>query len=246
MSGFRARIGLLIPSPNVTTEAELYAIAPPRVTFHFGRLEHRRDLGLKKYENMLKDLAKEVEKLGHAGVKAIGFACTTGSLYGGKGYNEWIEKQIRDVAHVPVTTTSSAVLEALRCLQVKRISVVTPYPPEVNKLEKNFLEANGYDVLSISTLNTHGFTYCNIDEDQLFGQVMELGDDESDAIFVSCTNLPAITVLERLEAALEKPVISSNQVTFWKLKAMVGLTDPVDGFGSLLKGNDAAILKKRK
>lgn len=59
MIGFRARLGLLIPSTNVAAEVEFYTMAPPGVTFHFGRLEHRPDLGIEKYERMVEELATE-------------------------------------------------------------------------------------------------------------------------------------------------------------------------------------------
>ncbi len=234
MIGFKARIGLLIPSTNVIAEPEFYMMAPRGVTFHFGRLEHRRDLGLEKYENMINELPKEVEKLSHAGVKAIAFTCTTGSLYGGKGYNEWVEEQIRKVAAVDVTSTSSAVLEALRNFNAKKISVLTPYSSEVNDLEKEFLESHGFKVQSIRTLDTHGLGHSDIEQRLLFDQVKTLGDNDCEAVFLSCTGLPTITVLGEIEAALRKPVISSNQATMWKLKKMLGLTEPIDGLGSLL------------
>ena len=240
MIGFKARIGLLIPSTNVIAEAEFYAMAPPGVTFHFGRLEHRPELGLKKYENMVKDLAKEVEKLGHGKVVAIAFTCTTGSLYGGKGYNEWVEERIREVAQISVTSTSSAVIEALQNLNARKISVLTPYSSEVNELEKKFLESHGFRIRSISTLDTHGLRHSDIDEDLLLDQVKDLGPDDFDAVFLSCTGLPTITVLGRLEIALGKPVISTNQATMWKLKKMVGLTEPIEGFGSLLREASAS------
>ncbi|MBI4525822.1 MAG: aspartate/glutamate racemase family protein [Deltaproteobacteria bacterium] len=239
MIGAKARIGLLIPSTNVVAEPEFYMMAPSGVTFHFGRLEHRKELGLKKYETMVEDLSKEVEKLTDAGVKAIAFTCTTGSLYGGKGYNEWLENEIRKVARVGVTSTCSAVLEALQSFDARKISVLTPYSSEVNELEKKFFESHGFSVQSIKTLDTAGFRHSDIEEKLLFDQVRNLKNDDFEAAFLSCTGLPTITVLGRLESALGRPVISSNQATMWKLKKMVSLTEPIEGFGSLLRDTQA-------
>ena len=235
MVGFRARVGLLIPSTNVAAEVEFYTMAPQGVTFHFSRLDHPLELGIKKYEHMVKELATEVKKLTHAGVRVIGFACTTGSLYGGKGYNEGLEEQIREISGVPATSTSSAVLEALSFLKTKRLCVLTPYETQVNELEKKFLEANGFDVRFIGTIDTHGLRHSEIDEELLLKQVKKFGADDSDVVFLSCTGLPTVAVLARIESELRKPVISSNQATMWKLKNMVGLTEPIKGFGSLLE-----------
>ncbi len=235
MIGSKARIGLLIPSTNVIAEAEFYAMAPRGVTFHFGRLEHRSALGLKRYENMLKELPQEVEKLRSAAVKLIAFTCTTGSLYGGKGYNRWIERQIEEIAHVSATSTSSAVLEALQSVRAKKVGVLTPYSAEVNDMEKKFLEEHGFVVPSIRTLDTRGRRHSDIEEELLLDQVKEFGERDFDVIFLSCTGLPTVTVLEKIEAAVRKPVISSNQATMWKIKRMAGLAEPIEGFGSLLE-----------
>ena len=239
MIGFRARLGLLIPSTNVAAEAEFYTMAPPGVTFHFGRLEHRPDLGIEKYERMVEELATEVAKLSHAGVRAIAFACTTGSLYGGKGYNERVEDEIKHLSGVPATSTASAVVEALSFLNAKRLLVLTPYSAKVNELEKRFLEAYGFAVEFIGTLDNRGLRHSEIGEELLCDQVRKLGSGDSEAVFLSCTGLPTITLLERLEAELKKPVISSNQATLWKLKNMVGLNDPLRGFGSLLEAGQS-------
>jgi maleate isomerase len=239
MIGFRARLGLLIPSTNVAAEAEFYTMAPPGVTFHFGRLEHRPDLGIEKYERMVEELATEVAKLSHAGVRAIAFACTTGSLYGGKGYNERLEDEIKHLSGVPATSTASAVVEALSFLNAKRLLVLTPYSAKVNELEKRFLEAYGFAVEFIGTLDNRGLRHSEIGEELLCDQVRKLGSGDSEAVFLSCTGLPTITLLERLEAELKKPVISSNQATLWKLKNMVGLNDPIRGFGSLLEAGQS-------
>jgi maleate isomerase len=184
---------------------------------------------------MLNELPKEVEKLRDAAVKAIAFTCTTGSLYGGKGYNEQIERQIKEIARVPATSTSSAVIEALRCLDARKIVVLTPYSKEVNEMEKRFLELHGLTVRSIRTLDTRGLRHSDIEEGLLFNQAKELGDTDSDAVFLSCTGLPTVTVLKKIENAVGKPVISSNQATMWRLKNIVGLFDAIQGFGSLLE-----------
>lgn len=240
MIGFKARIGLLIPSTNVIAEPEFYTMAPRGVTFHFGRLEHRIELGMDRYENMNKELPKEVRKLRHAGVNAIALACTMGSLHEGKGHNERMEEQIRSIAGVNVTSTSSAVLEALRSFKVKKISVLTPYVKEANDLEKGFLESHGFGVQSIRTLDTRGLRHSDIEPELLFDQAKMLGENDCEALFLSCTGLPTITVLSEIETALKKPVVSSNQATMWKLKKMLGLTEPLNGLGSLLSDAQAA------
>jgi len=140
---------------------------------------------------------------------------------------------------VPATSTASAVVEALAFLNAKRLLVLTPYSAKVNELEKRFLEAYGFAVQFIGTLDTRGLRHSEIGEELLCDQVRKLSSGDSDAVFLSCTGLPTITLLEKLETELKKPVISSNQATLWKLKNMVGLNDPIRGFGSLLEAGQS-------
>ena len=61
-----------------------------------------------------------------------------------------------------------------------------------------------------------------------------VGAEDSDAIFLSCTNLPALPILTELEAELGRPVITSNAATIWKLLAMIGVRADQDRLGLLL------------
>jgi maleate cis-trans isomerase len=54
-------------------------------------------------------------------------------------------------------------------------------------------------------------------------------------VFISCTGFAAIPIIEQLEADLGKPVVTSNQATFWAALRRAGLNDRVGGLGRLLK-----------
>jgi maleate cis-trans isomerase len=41
-------------------------------------------------------------------------------------------------------------------------------------------------------------------------------------------------MIEPLEALLGKPVVASNQATFWRCLELIGCTEPIAGFGTLL------------
>ncbi|MGA2940790.1 MAG: hypothetical protein ABSE50_02055, partial [Xanthobacteraceae bacterium] len=57
---------------------------------------------------------------------------------------------------------------------------------------------------------------------------------EAQAIFVSCTQFPTLAMIQPLEALLGKPVVASNQATFWRCLELIGCTEPIAGFGALL------------
>jgi maleate isomerase len=111
---------------------------------------------------------------------------------------------------------------------------------ELNELERRFLEAAGYEVTGL-----HGL---GIESDPEIARVpyartRELAltaAGDADVLFVSCTGLPTLALLDELEAELQRPVISSNAVTFWHALTLAGVGPGVEGAGSLLAGRATA------
>jgi maleate isomerase len=60
---------------------------------------------------------------------------------------------------------------------------------------------------------------------------------EAEAVFLSCTNLPALSIVDKLEKKLNKIVLSSNQVLIWDTLQSLGKTKPISGFGKLFLNN---------
>ena len=58
---------------------------------------------------------------------------------------------------------------------------------------------------------------------------------EAEAIFISCTNLRAASVIERLEKETGKPVVTSNQATFWACLRKLGIDESIPTAGKLLR-----------
>ena len=86
-------------------------------------------------------------------VDAVAFACTSGSLIKGLGYDALLAKRISEAAGCPALTTSGAVVDALKALKVRKICLATPYLEEVTDREVSFLEQNGFEVLKTRSLN---------------------------------------------------------------------------------------------
>jgi maleate isomerase len=239
--GWRAKLGILIPSINYVMEPEFNRMAPKGVSVHAARLKVGREeygLGKKMFEFfnlMAKNVEKEAELLGCV-ADVIGYGCTSGSFAMGNKWNEELIKRIEKAAGVPTTTTSTAMCEALREMGVKKLALVTPYPDSVNRLEKNFLKNNGFKVVSTKSCecNIHGLQG-EYSPHVAYRLAKEANVEEADGIFISCTNFRTIEILEKLEHDTNKPVISSNSVTFWKMLKMAGIHEPIKGYGQLLE-----------
>ena len=226
MFGWRARIGLIVPSSNTTMEAEFWTYAPEGVSIHTSRMPLR-----KVTEEELIQMAKEVERcaelLAHAKVNVIVYGCTTGSLIKGKGYDKEIEERISKATGIPAISTARAVLDALNEKKVSKVAVATPYIEEVNQKEESFLIENGFEVCGIKGLG--------IEENSEIGKqpasvAYNLGKEvirahpEAEALFISCTNFRTFGIIAFLSQDIGRPVITSNQASLWSALQKCGVS----------------------
>ena len=215
MYGWRARLGLLVPSSNTTNEPEFHDALPEGVTLHTARLGLER-VAADELAEMSESAAAATETLAHADVDVVAYGCTTGSLVKGHTYAADLEAELADVAGVPVVATALSVERALEALHADRVSVVTPYIDDLNEREREFLEAGGFEVAGVDgrgiddNLRIGGLT-----PEDAYRHARDAADWDADAVFVSCTNYRTLPVIERLEADFDVPVVTSNQATLW-------------------------------
>lgn len=217
MFGWRNRIGLIVPSSDGTCEVEFNRYVPDGVSLHSSRVMLKDGVtDAASLREMNQGIDTSVELLKTTDVDIIAYACTTGSLIEGNGYEAEIEQQISDNAGVPSVATAASVKRAFKALNAKSIAVATPYVEELNRLEKQFLEDSGFEVIDVSGL---GLRTDNEIGDQhpetAYQEVRKLNHTAADCIFISCTGYHTADIIEPLEADLEKPVVTSNQATLW-------------------------------
>ena len=63
----------------------------------------------------------------------------------------------------------------------------------------------------------------------------EADRDDAEALFISCTAIRAVDVIDEIERELNKPVVSANQALFWESVRTAGYEAPINGYGTLLK-----------
>jgi len=228
----RRKLGILVPSSNVTMEYEMPMMAPQGVSFHFSRIPQTEDTE-EQLEAMIDYVPEKSNLLAHARVDAIAFGCTSGSFIKGMGYDEKLIEAIKNSTGIMATTTSTAVVEALRIAEVKRLSVCAPYSDSIMDKLKKFLEKNGFEVVKIKGLNM-ACGEGDLSLDATYNLIREIDSPRADGIFISCTDFKTVELLDILESDFGKKVISSNQATMWKLLRLSGMKTPVCGFGSLL------------
>ena len=77
--------------------------------------------------------------------------------------------------------------------------------------------------------------FANIDPKYLSEILIKLDTSGADALFISCTALPALKILNQVETKIKKIVLSSNQTLIWDSIRSVGYKNPVAGYGKLFR-----------
>ena len=126
---WRARIGVLVPSRNVTLEPELACMLNWGITPHFTRIEVEKSTSMiesvdsgnreKVEREVIEETLRGSKQLRAASVDFILFGCTTGSFIPGNDFHEKICDEIKSSVNIPATTCSTSLIEAIKCLDVK-------------------------------------------------------------------------------------------------------------------------------
>ncbi|MBL8378439.1 MAG: aspartate/glutamate racemase family protein [Burkholderiales bacterium] len=237
--GYRARIGLIVPPTNTVNEAEWARLLPEGVTMHVARMPlHAQGDDEALWRALREDLARAAGDLAQARVNVIAYGCTAGSL---TDPPTRIADYIRSLTGIPGVSTAQALIEGLAALGVARLAVATPYQEPVNAHEKAFLERAGFAVLHIGGLGI-GIGAARGDErivdvplPRVEAHVLGCDRPTAQAMLISCTDLPTLPLITRLEAALGKPVVSSNTATLWAALRLAGVRDDIAAGGRLFR-----------
>ncbi len=236
MYGWRGRIGLLVPSINTTMETEFWRIAPQGVSVHSARIAGGRQgtpEELRGMENASKQAAQEVAMVEP---DVVVYGCTSGSFFEGPEWNKKISKQLTEITKAPTVTTAGAMAACLMAGGYKKVDIVTPYVEVTNERLKHFLKAHGIEVATLGTFDMLDmFDHAKIQPDEIYRKVKEITTPDAEAVFVACTQLRALEVLDMLERDLGKPVYSAVQASAWQAYGAMGIDPGIMDCGSLLR-----------
>jgi len=234
------RIGLLVPSSNTTVEPEFYRALPPNVTLHTARLFLTR-ITPEAILGLVEELEAQSRLLASADVDVIMLGATAPSFLKGAGYDREVVARIEKAAGKPATTTSTALLRALRFLDAKRIVLGSAYDDKVNAIAQGFLEANGFKVVAARGLGmVDNLAVGRLGPESAYELARGADRADADAMVLACTNWRTMDTIEQLERELGKPVVSTTQASVWDALRMVGYRREVPGYGQLLRSLAAA------
>ena len=230
------KVGLLALSTDLTIENDFQSICQKLPLDLFVNRIHNENPLTK--ENLLKmyDQIEPVTKkiLPGQKINAVAYACTSGTIAIG-------EDKVKDKVQLAkpgcyVTTPITSAIKAFTKMNAKKIALFTPYPESVNKTILEYFNKKNINIISFSTFNIdQDEDIASVDPEYLLETLIKLNISDADALFVSCTALPALEILEKVEQKVKKLVLSSNQTLIWDTLRSVGYKSPIQGFGKLLR-----------
>jgi len=230
------RIGLLALSTDLTIERDFQSICHSLpINLFVNRIHNENPLtkeNLLKMHDQLESITEKI--LPGEKINTVAYGCTSGTIAIGE---DKVKKKIqlaKPGCHV--TTPITSAIKAFNKMNVKKIAVFTPYPESVNKTISEYLIKKNINVMSFSTFNLDlDVDFARVDPKYLSEILTKLNINDADALFVSCTALPVLEILDEVEKKINKPVFSSNQTLIWDTIRSAGYKSSVEGYGKLLR-----------
>ena len=159
----------------------------------------------------------------------VGYGCTSGtSVIGAAAVASRVHAGCRTRQG---TQPVSALQAACAVLGVQRLAFLSPYIADVSAALRRTLAEGGIECPAFGSFDeAEEARVARLDPADIFRAGRDLGQaGDTDALFLSCTNLRTLGVIEPLELELGKPVLSSNQVLAWHMAHEAGSPARIPG-----------------
>ena len=230
------KVGLLALSTDLTIESDFQMICH-KLPFDLfvNRIHNENPLTKENLMKMYDKIESVTEKiLPGQKINTVAYACTSGTIAIGE---DKIKKKVQLAKpDCYVTTPISSAMKAFKEMKLNKIALFTPYPESVNKTILEYFKKKNINIVSFSTFNIDlDEDIATVDPKHLLETLTKLDINDADALFVSCTALPILQIIDKVEKKINKVVLSSNQTLIWDTLRSVGYKLPIEGYGKLLR-----------
>lgn len=245
------RIGLVVPSSNVTVETEMPAILGrhpiSRFSFHSTRMR-MHTVSPEQLAAMNAQRERCIMEIADADPAVILYACLVAVMVGGPGEHQRVESAVAEQlatggSEARVRSSAGALVEALRVLDAKRIALVTPYLKPLAQQVVDYLVAEGFDVADWRALEVadNAEVGC-IPGEKVMKAARSMDLSGLDALVLSCcVQMPSLDLIEPAEQEFGLPVLSAATAGAYSLLRSLDLPVAIDGAGSLLRADVASM-----
>lgn len=230
------RVGFVLLSTDLTTERDAALIFTGMgIGFHACRVAFENPTTPVNLRRMAPCLTEAAALLvPGADLAAVCFSCTSGTIEIGA---ETVAAAIHAIhPGVAVVTPPQATLAAFNALGTGRVALLTPYFAETTRPIVSHFAELGLEVVAAHCLEmADDRDMAHIARESIVAAAVEADHPSAEALFISCTALPAMTAIAEIESRLGKPVVSSNQACSWQLCGHAGNRMPITGYGRLME-----------
>ena len=228
------RIGLITLGSDFRIEKDFINIIYGRdIDLYVNRIHCYNPLTNETLAKMAEDITEVTQDiLPDQKIDCVAYGCTSGTV--AAGYN--VIKEMVNLAkpEAKVTTPITSAIKALKVLGINKISIFTPYTKTINDSVVNYFKKENIIINSLTYFDIDSdLDIGKVDQDYLFEVLSKIDLEDSDALFVSCTALPVLSIINKLEKKLNKVILSSNQTLIWDSLNQINYKEKIDGFGKL-------------
>lgn len=237
----RARFGVLVPFTNTNLEPDMTLMRPEGVSMHFARMGGYDQDEIPDADQMhglgAADLDEPLRLLQGVRPDVIMYGCTSATLTHGPAFDRGLAERIKADSGAETVTAAGALVHALNTLGVERIGFASPYVSAINDMAVEFLAQTGVETVMRSEVNSDLDNYGQgeLDPQAVFELGLAANHPEAGAIVLSCTDMRSVEIIARLEEAVGKPLITSNQAMVFQAMQLAGIRDTLSGYGQLLQ-----------
>lgn len=231
-AGSLARIGVLTPDDDPVPESEMWTMAPQGVSIHTSRVPWNHE-ARSFAEPPHVDSAAEL--LARLTPRVVVYAFTSSSYVLGAQADDSLRVRLeKHVQGIPVVITCQAAVEAFRTLSAHRVAVINPpwFTEEVNSKGMDYFRTQGFEVVLCARI-TPDRQFTEVPPAEVYEWTRTHVPREAEVVFIAGNGLRAVGAIHSLEESLRRPVLSANQVAFWKALRIVGMPSKATHYGRI-------------
>ena len=194
------RIGLITLASDFRIEKDFNNVLYGKgVDLYCNRIQCYNPLTNKMLKKMADDIPQVTKNiLPDQKLDCVAYGCTSGTI--AAGYKSILEKVNSVKPNTKVTTPITSAVSALKTLRIKKLSIFTPYTNEINQSIINYFKKENIEIIELSFFDiASDLDIGKVDSEHLFNVLEKIDLSNSDALFVSCTALPVLSIIEELE-----------------------------------------------
>ena len=228
------RIGLITLASDFRIEKDFNNIIYGKnIDLYCNRIQSYNPLTNETLKKMADDIPKVTKNiLPDQKIDCVAYGCTSGTI--AAGYSSIYEKVNLAKPNTKVTTPITSAINALKALKINKLSVFTPYIDEINQSVIDYFKKENIEITGLTYFDiASDLDIGKVNPDHLFDVLSKIDLLNNDALFISCTALPVLSIIKDLEKKMNKIVLSSNQTLIWDTLKQINFKSKVEGYGEL-------------